>query len=333
MGLNAVTTILSQSRVLLTGGSGFLGSHLARRLISEHADVHVLVRPSSSLERIDDIAGRLTLHHGELGRIADVRACVRAARPEIIFNLAAMPEREREARLIGPSIDINVAGALSLIRAVLEERLPLRSFVQAGTAEEYGSGPAPFVESQREQPVSPYSAGKAATTHFCQALQRSLSFPAVILRPCLIYGPRQDRHFFIPSLIDHCLRGAPEFAMTSGTQSREFAFVEDVVDAFVRAALSPESQGEIINVGSGEEYRVLDVARRVVDLTGSRITLKVGGLPDRPAEIPRLMMSSEKARTRLGWQPRVDLDRGLRLTIEWFRNAASSPLKAGSSPA
>ncbi len=308
-----------KTRVLVTGGSGFVGSHLVRRLVKEGADIHLLVRPGSSLWRLEGIARRLSLHRGNIARYADVRACLRAARPEIIFNVAGMKERNREIRMLRPSVDVNVVGTLNLCKAACDEKLALRSFVQTGTCEEYGSGPVPNRELQREQPVSPYSAGKTAATHFCQMLHRSLEFPVVILRPCLLYGPGQDSDFFIPRLIQHCLKNESEFAMTSGSQSRDLGYVGDMVEAYLLAARSKKAIGEVINVGSGKEYKIKDVAKKIVKAAGSSIKLKLGSLPSRPCEIQRLFFSNEKARNILGWSPKVDLDEGLRITIDWYR--------------
>src|SRR5205085_2108423 len=141
--------------------------------------------------------------------------------------------------------------------------LPLQAFVQTGTFEEYGTGPVPFVEDQREEPVSPYSASKAAATHFCQMLHRSLHYPVIVLRPCLMYGPFQSADMFIPSLIDSCLRGQ-DFPMTSGEQTRDLSYVSDVIEAYLLAIRRPKAIGEVINIGSGQEYKIKDVAKKIV---------------------------------------------------------------------
>jgi len=308
-------------RVLVTGGIGFVGSHLARRLVQQGDEVHIIVRPSSSTWRIDDVSRFVALWRGDLTDTEFVSRCMLECRPEMVFHLAA-DTRSRgmgaDFSAIKSTLAINLVATLGLLEKLNHGDWPVRSFVRTGGLEEYGSGPYPSIESQRESPVSPYSASQVAATHYCVMLQQYLRFPAITIRPALIYGPAQSSQFFIPSLIEHCLRGR-DFEMTSGQQARDLLYVDDVVDALIRASVADGLGGQIINVGSAKEYRLLDVAQAVRAAAGATIGLRVGCAPERPAEIQQLVCNSDKARVLLGWVAQTDLQTGLARTLGWYR--------------
>lgn len=224
----------------------------------------------------------------------------------------------RDAELIEPMIDTNIKGTINLLRGIIEEKIALECFINTGTSEEYGDGTAPFREDQREIPVSPYSASKVATAYFCQMLHKSMGLPIITLRPFLTYGPYQDTDMFIPSLIQHCLEGK-DFPMTEGDQTREFNYVDDIVDAYLLAATNPNAIGEIINIGNGIEYSIRDVAEKIVNMMGNPIQLLIGTLPKRAGETNHFFCNNEKAQKLLGWSPQIGLDEGLERTINRYK--------------
>ncbi|MBI5640901.1 MAG: SDR family NAD(P)-dependent oxidoreductase [Nitrospirae bacterium] len=309
----------NQKTVLITGAAGFIGSHLARRLVSEGAEVHVLLKKESSHARISDIAKRLSVWYGDLRDFESICGCLRKARPQVIYHLAAFRDVSRDFRLIDSMIDINIRGTMNLLRGVIDEKIDLTGFVNTGSSEEYGDGPVPFREDQREVPVSPYSASKVAASYFCQMAHKSLDLPVVTLRPFLTYGPGQADDMFIPSLIRHCLE-KKDFAMTAGDQTREFNYIDDIVDAYLLAGVTPSAHGKIINIGNGTEYTVRDVAGKIVAMMGSPIRLLIGALDKRPGEAVHFYCDDKNARQLLNWQPKTGLDEGLKKTIEWYRH-------------
>ena len=149
---------------------------------------------------------------------------------------------------------------------------------------------------------------------------KTIKLPIVTLRPFLAYGPHQDTDMFIPSLINHCLEGC-DFKMTKGDQTREFNYVDDIVTAYIKAAVSKNAIGEIINIGNGIEYSIRYVADKVLELTGSRIKLLTGALSKRPGETSHFFCSNKKAKELLGWFPKVSLDEGLKRTIDWYKKS------------
>lgn len=187
-----------------------------------------------------------------------------------------------------------------------------------GSSEEYGNNEIPFVETQREQPVSAYSAAKTAIVHFAQMLHRARGFPVVIVRPSIVYGPMQGGEMLIPSLIRSSILGNG-FNTTPGEQTRDFIYIDDVIDGLIRAVAAQEAIGEIMNLGSGVERRIKDVIELVIKLSGSSIDVNIGARPYRDGEIMRHQCSIEKAKRLLGWQPRVTLEEGLKETVAWYQ--------------
>ena len=166
-------------------------------------------------------------------------------------------------------------------------RNKLKRFVQIGSSDEYGNAPAPQNEKMREQPISPYSLAKVASTHFLQMLYRSENFPAVTLRLFLTYGPGQDVKRFLPQIIQGCLNNA-DFPTSAGEQIRDFCFVEDAVRAVTQALTVPEAIGEVFNVASGEQVKIRTMIEIVCALTGSGKPL-YGEVPYRPGENMELL--------------------------------------------
>lgn len=322
-GSAVVPSNLAGRRVLLTGATGFIGAHLTSRLVDEGAHVSVLVRQAVADGRLSSLEGRISAHRGDVTDPFAVRAALAASRAEVVFHLAA-DTGARRVELgwdgVARALRVNLDGTLTVLRAVQEASHDVAVFVRAGGLEEYGAGPIPYREEQREAPISPYSASQVAATHFCQALQPVTAATIVTLRPALVYGPGQSDDFFIPSLIRSCLANVP-FEMTSGEQGRDLLYVDDVVDAFVRAASRLELRGQVVNVGGGVEYAMRDVARMIVRLSGTTAPLYVGAKPARVGDIAHLVADASVARERLGWRARVGLEEGLQRTITWYRSS------------
>ncbi len=309
--------------VLITGAGGFIGSHLAERLTAVGASVTALVRPGSDLWRIHDMPG-LRLMPVDLADAEAVRRCIVDVRPKKTFHLASVTNVDREPKLNLRMIDVNLKGLIHIVNALEDEEIDFDCLVNCGTCEEYGDNPAPFHERQRENPVSPYSASKVAATHFCGMLHKTRGLPLLTVRPFLTYGPRQTNHMLIPSLIRRCL-AAENFDMTPGEQTREFNYVDDIVDGFLAAGRTPAAIGRVINLGSGKEHRIRYVAELVRDLTNSKSQLNFGRISYRPGETMHFYSDSNLAREILGWESKTELSAGIEKTITWYRQYLTRP--------
>jgi nucleoside-diphosphate-sugar epimerase len=182
----------------------------------------------------------------------------------------------------------------------------------------------PFREDAKVNPVSPYSVSKYAGERFCRMFHESYGWPIVMLRPFNAYGPGQTPDRIIPEIIVRALR-RQDLKMTQGHQTREFNYVEDIAEGFVMAGTTPGIDGEILNIGCGEELSMRKLAQTVLDLMGNPIEAQFGALPERPTEIHRMFSDSGKARNALKWSPRHSLADGLQKTIAWYTDQLADP--------
>jgi nucleoside-diphosphate-sugar epimerase len=315
---------LRDARVLITGACGFIGSHLTRKLVADGAEVHAMTSEVSSVfpRRLLDLRGKVALHEGNLMDRSAMDAIVRAARPSHIFHLGAYTHVGKSWQRVDECIQANIQGTINLLQALADTGY--ERFVNTGTSEIYGDIEVPFREDAVVNPISPYSVSKYSAERFCRLFQRAYGWPIVLLRPFNAFGPAQSPDRVIPEIIVRALR-KEELAMTQGRQTREFNYVEDLADGFIQAATTPGVEGEIFNIGGGEEISMRDVATMILEVMGNPIEPKFGALPERPTEIMRMYCDSSKARERLGWSPKHSLREGLERTIDWYRTELGDP--------
>lgn len=298
----------SGQRVLVTGAAGFVGSHLVPTLSSQGADVAVLVR------------GEAKANASFVGDLRDAKFVDEAMstwQPDVVFHLAAKRLRSLDTTYMREAIDVNVGGTLNLLSAAGKlSRQP--RVVSLGTGEEYGDAPSPYREDQRELPVTGYSLTKLSATQLCQMLARTSGLAVCVVRPSVVYGPGQGVDMFLPALTRALLR-RERFAMTAGEQTRDYAFVGDLVEALLRAGTADMVAGEVINIGSGVATRIATLADIVEAMTGAVGYTDRGAVSYRPAELMTYSMDITKAERLLGWRPTTTLERGLEQTIAWYR--------------
>ena len=304
--------------VLVTGGTGFIGSHLSRRLVGEGATVSVISRGNAPVDLISDISDRINICKAEITDLDFLQDFVKKVRPKLVFHLAANVNVSPDFDLIKSLIDINLLGTINMLKASAEAD-SVKKFVFLGTSDVYGPSDSPSSESQAANPISSYGASKAAAEIFCRYLAGQHSIPLVILRPFIVYGGGQSPAMFIPNLILSALKGE-DFSMTGGEQTRDFLYVEDLIDACVIAGHCSDANGEIINIASGKETSLTKVAEGIMSLLDNPVKLRLGVLPYRENERWHVMADINKARRLLGWEPETNLIIGLEKTIHWYLN-------------
>ena len=226
----------TDARALVTGAGGFIGSHLVRRLLDDGVEVHGVTSAVSSVYpiRLVDLRDRITLHEANLADRGAMDTLVDSSRPTHVFHLGAYTHVGKSWQRVDECVQANVQGTVNLLQALAGSGYT--RFLNMGTSEIYGDIEAPFREDKPVNPISPYSASKYAAERFCRVFFQGYGSPIVLLRPFNAYGPGQTADRVIPEIIIRALRGQ-DLRMTQGRQTREFNFVEDIVDGLVRAAL------------------------------------------------------------------------------------------------
>lgn len=301
-------------RALVTGAAGFIGRSLADRLQSEGWEVEGLDREHAGAPAL------AAFHALDLSDYEGVRAAVESSRPDVVFHLAASRDRSRGVAAYRTAIETNLFGTLGIAEALIAADGGAR-LVAVGTAEEYGAARCPYREDTAELPVSAYSFSKLAATQLLEVLARMEGLRATVLRPSIAYGPGQGPDMFVAALVSALVSGH-EFPMTAGEQTRDFVYVDDLVDALVAAALAENAVGRVVNIGSGEQVSIRRVAELAEQLAGTSDLVRPGTVPYRAGEQMSYCVDPTLAAELLGWRARTPLEEGLRRTIDAARLGA-----------
>jgi len=307
------------AKYLVTGGAGFIGSHIVETLVERGDAVRVLDNlTTGKQENLEAVAGRFEFIEGD---IRDPETCARAAEGmDHILHEAALASVVRSVEDPLLTNAINVTGTLNLLLAARDAGV--KSFVIASSSAVYGDDPAmPKVEGREGRPLSPYAVSKFVDEKYAQAFHALYGMNTVALRYFNVFGPRQDpfSHYaaVIPLFITKILRGERPIVFGDGEQSRDFIFVENVVRANIEAAGSAASAGEVLNVASGDGLTVNGLLVAVNEILGTK--LEAIHADARPGDIRHSTADVSKSRRVLGFEPRVSFLDGLRETAAWYK--------------
>lgn len=302
-------------RVLLTGGTGFIGANLVRRLLRDGHEVHLVVRPGFAVWRIENIRANLCLHSAELTDAQQVNSIVANVKPEWVFHLAAYGSSswQRETRLI---VDANVTGTVTLLDACVREGFA--SFVNTGTSSEYGLKDHAPSEYEALEPASCYAVTKTCATHYCTYVGRSVGLPVRTLRLYSVFGPYESPRRLLPALIIKGLQGTLP-SLVSPDVAHDYVYIDDVLDAYILAATSPNQEpGAVYNVGSGTQTTLREVIATARRQLGIEVEPQWGSMPNRHWDTACWIANVRLICATLGWRPRTVFDDGFRVMTEWF---------------
>ena len=308
--------MINNKKVLVTGASGFIGSHLTKELISQGAKVSILTLYNDKINNIR-LAGcweDLNVIEADIRNLDSLKV-LKEYDFDIVYHLAAYNHVGDSFRHISESFDVNAKGAAN----ILESCSNTKKFIYISSSEIYGfQSEVPFKENFNPKPISPYAIGKYAGELYCRMKYQTNSHPIVILRPFNTFGPYQSTKAIIPEIIINCLLNK-EIKTTEGKQTREFNFVSNLIDGFILAAENNKAIGKIINLGSGHEISIKDLVTTIHKFSNSKSELKIGSLGYRPTEIWRMFSDNSEAKKVLGWKPKISFEDGLKITIDWYR--------------
>ncbi|MFN2453011.1 MAG: SDR family oxidoreductase [Pyrinomonadaceae bacterium] len=308
--------------VLVTGGAGFIGSHIAAKLVESGARVRVIDDLSTGhRENLEEIGGDIDFVHASLTDDAATRRALKDV--EVVFHEAAIPSVPRSVANPRETHEACVNATFSLLLAARDAHV--RRVVYAASSSAYGDQPTlPKTEEMRPDPLSPYAVAKLVGEYYCQVFYRSYNLETVALRYFNVFGPRQDPSSqysgVISRFISVLMRDETPVIFGDGEQSRDFTYVANAVDANLRAAETTTGIGQIMNVANGQRTTLNELLETLKRITG-RTEAKPRYEESRAGDVRHSLADIAKAREHLGYEPRVQLEEGLRLTIDWWKQS------------
>jgi nucleoside-diphosphate-sugar epimerase len=304
---------------LVTGGGGFIGSHIVRRLLEKGRPVRVLDDFSTGKRsNLAEVASRIELVEGDICDVEKVTQAMDGV--EVVFHLAARASVPRSVEQPRPAHEINVTGTLNLLIAARDAGV--RRFVYSASSSAYGDTPTlPKTIDMKPMPLSPYAVSKLAAEHYCACWSHVYGLQTISLRYFNVFGPRQDPQSqyaaVIPAFVTRMLKGERPVIYGDGEQSRDFCFIDNVVDANMRGAEVPEVNGQVVNVACGERTTLNEIVRDINGLLGTRIEPVYEAA--RAGDVKHSLADITEARQVLGYAPLVMFPEGLRRSIDWYK--------------
>lgn len=312
-------------KVLVTGADGFIGSHLTERLVELGAEVRAFVYYNSQgswgwLDTVSDrVRSQLEVIPGDIRDAGRVDESCRNR--EYVFHLASLIAIPYSYSAPESYLDTNIRGALNVAQAARKNEVT--RVLHTSTSEVYGTAQyVPIDEKHPLQGQSPYSASKIGADMLMESFYRSFQMPLSIVRPFNTYGPRQSARAIIPTIISQLLAGANKLTLGSLTPTRDLNYVTDTCEGFLKIAECQQALGKTINVGSGSDISIGDLASLIMRLTGKVVEIECSQERVRPkeSEVERLLCSAKLCESLTGWKPQVDLESGIRKTILWIQD-------------
>jgi dTDP-glucose 4,6-dehydratase len=306
-------------KVLVTGGDGFMGSHLTEKLLELGADVSILIKSSISktepvLRNLDHVKDSIKIINGNISENDCITSMIKN-KPQVIFHLAAIAYVNYSFEHPFETIRANYYGTLNVLQAAMN--LDIERLVVTSSSEVYGTAQYPSIdESHPLNPTSPYAASKAAADRTCFSFWKTYGLPIAIIRPFNTYGPRHT-YDVIPKFIGLALKNKPLTIYGTGEQKRDFTYVDDMIRAFLIMGSDKKAIGEVVNFGTGKDVAINELAKKIVEISGSKSPIVYQ--KERLAEVERLICNYDKAKKLFGWTPKILIDEGLKRNIEWER--------------
>lgn len=304
-------------KILITGATGFVGANLARRVVKEDFEVHILIRQNSNLWRIKDTILKLHLHQVDILQKRLLKKQLQKIKPQIIFHLANTPLYGGIHPSVRPYIDVNLVGTINLIEAC--DDIDYECFINTGSSAEYGPKMTIMKEDDICQPLSLYAVTKLAGTNYASYYGRENKKPIITFRLFSPFGPYDDPKRLVSQVIYNALANKKIF-LSNPKAVRDYIYINDVADAYIKAiAKAKDYPGEIFNLGSGQETPIEKVVEEILKLTKSKSIIRWGMLKTRPFESKKWQGDIEKVTKAFNWRPKYSLTTGIKETVEWFK--------------
>lgn len=311
---------IKSEKILVTGGSGYIGSALVKRLVTEGVRPYVLLRRTSIPHRLQEVEHEIIPIIGDVSNAQKLETELNKIHPTLIYHLAGegvYSYTDFSYQNASSLFSSNVNGTVNLLYAL--HSVPYSLFVNTGSCFEYGSRTEPFSENDLPIPCNIYGATKNAATVFAMTYAKNFNKPVVTLRPFTVYGPNEDPKRFISTTIKRCLDGLNP-VLTKEHIIRDYIYIDDVIEAYLTSYGQREHvSGEILNISTGIGSTLTKVAQQIIGLTGKpNLKPEQGGFPKRPGEVHSLIGNPEKAKKLLDWRATTDVKTGLDRMVTWI---------------
>ena len=317
---------LKNKKILVTGGAGFIGSHLVKRLVEYKARVSVVVKYNSIIDcpRLVKIWDKINIIEADLRNTDSVRE-MNNLRFDYIFHLAAYNHVGDSFKHIYENVNSNLLSTINL----LNHGPKIKKFIHMGTSEIYGiQKKIPFDVKEKPNPMSPYGVTKYASELISILKSKQTKLDLLCLRPFNTFGPYQSEKAIIPEIILKCLQNK-EIKTTEGKQTREFNYIDNIIDGLLFINNKIKHSIDPINIGSNKPIPIKNLVRKIHSYSRSSSKLKIGYLKYRPNEIWK-MQANNKFIVSKGWKPKISFDLGLKMTINWYQNFYKTYLNKNS---
>lgn len=310
-------SILARKRVLITGGAGFIGSNLVKRLLKENCRIDILVKPTTDLWRLKNELSKVNIHSIDILNKENLQKKIFKINPQAIIHLATYSQY-RNQQDFEQMIQTNINGTMNLLTAT--KKINYEIFINTGSSSEYGIKNNSMKENDLLEPISFYAATKASTTLLCQVFSKEFKKPIATLRPFSVYGPYEEQDRFIPNIIK-AIKNGNSIKLTSGNQRRDFIYVDDVIEIYIKTLLCGKKlSGQILNMGTGVEYTNDEVVQKLFKITNKKVKIEKGAFPKRLWDMPHWVANISKTKKLLNWKPAFTLEQGLRYTYNCSEN-------------
>lgn len=305
-------------KILVTGATGFVGSNLVRRLISNGHDVHILTRNLSNKWRLVDCISDLHNHTVDLLNQEELKRLMTEIEPDVIFHLATSGMYGGVQRPDTEVIETNLLGAVNLINACND--IDYKCFINTGSSSEYGPKKEPMKETDLCEPVNLYGISKCAATLYGQSIAWTMDKPIIGLRLFSPFGPFDDKSRLMTYAITNALANKP-LLLGNPNAVRDYIYIEDVLDIYLQSMeRASEFKGEVFNVGSGSQTSISYIVNKIIEITGSKSEIKWNSFSGRAHDTEKWEADIKKISRLFNWRPKYNIDDGIRQTISWFEN-------------
>jgi len=303
-------------KVLITGGTGFIGANFVYKFLELGHEVHLLIREESNFKRIEPIKNKVSLHSVDLADEQAINKFIGDLKPEIILHFAtygAYPGRQKDVKTM---VLTNVLGTINLLNACAQSGF--KCFINTGSSSEYGEKDLPMNEKDLLEPNNQYGVTKATGTLYAQYLAKKIGLPIATIRLFSPYGYFEEDERLMPSIIRAGLNNG-KFSAPSPSFVRDFTFIEDIMGGYLRAIDNIDSiKGRILNIASGKQHSIAEVVDAVEKVSGKKVQVAYGEIAARQHEPKMWVADISLAKLLLNWSPQYTLESGLRKYIDWY---------------